>query len=170
MDTKKLTKLSLLTAIALIMFIIELRLPSLCPINGVKLGLANIVTVYAVYQFKPSEVAMLHFTRIILGAMFSGNVSTLLYSLSGGILCYIGMVLLKNVVPMKHMWIVSIVGAILHNTGQMIMAVIVMGSFTVLSYYPILIFSGCIAGFFTAMCAQYIIKKGALKSNESNIV
>lgn len=159
MDTKKLTKLSLLTAIALIIFIIELRLPSLSPIQGVKLGLANIITVYAVYQFKPSEVIMMLLVRIILGSVFSGNVSSFLYSISGGFLCLLGMLLLKNVIPQKYMCISSIIGAILHNTGQIIMAIIVMGSLSVVSYYPILIFSGCIAGFFTGMCAQYITNR-----------
>lgn len=157
MDTKKLTKLSLMTAISLIIFIIELRLPSLCPIQGVKLGLANIITVYAVYQFRPSEVAMMLFVRIVLGSIFSGNVSSFLYSISGGLLCLLGMLLLKRIIPKQYIWICSIIGAILHNTGQIIIAIILMGSISIITYYPILILSGCIAGLFTGISAQYLV-------------
>lgn len=157
MDTRKLTKLSLMTAISLIIFIIELRLPSLCPIQGVKLGLANIITVYAVYQFRPSEVAMMLFVRIVLGSIFSGNVSSFLYSISGGLLCLLGMLLLKRIIPKQYIWICSIIGAILHNTGQIIIAIILMGSISIITYYPILILSGCIAGLFTGISAQYLV-------------
>lgn len=159
MNTKKLTRLALLTAISLIMFIIELRLPNLCPIEGVKLGLANVVTIYAVYHYRPSEVVMMLLTRILLGVMFGGNVSTLMYSLAGGVLCLCGMLLLKKVIPIEHMWLSSIFGAILHNTGQLLVAMVIMGSISVVAYYPILVLSGCIAGFFTGMAAQYLTKK-----------
>lgn len=157
MDTRKLTKLSLMTAISLIIFIIELRLPSICPIQGVKLGLANIITVYAVYQFRPSEVVMMLFVRIVLGSIFSGNVSSFLYSISGGLLCLLGMLLLKRIIPKQYIWICSIIGAILHNTGQIIIAIILMGSIYIITYYPILILSGCIAGLFTGISAQYLV-------------
>ena len=144
---------------ALILFIIELRLPNLCPIQGVKLGLANIVTVYAVYNFKISETAMLLFARIFLGSLFSGNISSIFYSISGGILCFIGMIILKNIVPEKYMFISSIIGAILHNTGQILMAMLLMKTVSVIAYYPILLFSGCIAGLFTGIIAQIIVSK-----------
>jgi heptaprenyl diphosphate synthase len=169
MNTKKLTKLSLLTAIALILFIVELRLPNLSPISGVKLGLANVVTVYAVYQYKPSEVAMMLLVRILLGAIFSGNMVSLLYSLAGGVLCLVGMLLLKKIIPEKYMCIASIFGAILHNTGQIAMAVVLMGSLSVVAYYPILLLSGCIAGFFTGITAQYINNRAILKRKDSSI-
>ena len=64
MNAKKLTQLALLSTVALIIFIVELRIPNLVPIPGVKLGLANIVTVYAVYRYKPSEVFLIVMVRI----------------------------------------------------------------------------------------------------------
>ena len=67
---KRLTQLSLLTSMALIIFIIELRLPNLLPIPGVKAGLANIITVFAVYRFRKSEIAMIVIVRIFLGAVY----------------------------------------------------------------------------------------------------
>lgn len=159
MNTKRLTKLSLLTAIALIISMVELRLPNVCPIQGIKLGLSNIVTVYMVYQFKPNEVVMVLFARIVLSSTFSGNVPSLLYSMAGGTLCLVGMLLLKHIIPQRYIFISSILGAILHNTGQIVMAVILMGSFSVIAYYPILVLSGCIAGFFTGISAQYLVRR-----------
>ena len=159
MKTKKLTELSLLTAAALIIFIIELRIPNLVNMPGVKLGLANIITVYAVYRFTAKETLMIVVTRVILGSLFGGNVSVMIYSLSGAIFCLFGMILLKKVIPLRYIWLGSIVGAILHNTGQMGAALIMMRTPAVLAYYPPLIISGCIAGTFTGLCAGYVLKR-----------
>ena len=159
MKTKKLTRLALLTALALIIFIIELQFPDIIPLPGVKLGLANIITVYAVYKFSAKEVAMIVVSRVFLGSVFGGNISALPYSMSGALLCLVGMLLIKKAVPMNFIWLSSILGAILHNTGQMAAAVLMTGTLTVLSYYPFLIVSGCIAGAFTGICAQLLIKR-----------
>lgn len=157
MKVKKMTQLGLLTAIALIIFIVELRIPNLVPIPGVKLGLANIVTVYALYKYKPSEAALVLVARILLGSMFSGNMSSLLYSISGAFLCFVGMIFLCKIVPERFMWLSSIFGAVFHNIGQTIAAVILMGTFSVVAYLPFLIISGCIAGAFTGVCAQILV-------------
>ena len=162
MSTKKITQLSLLTAFALIIFIVELRIPNICPIRGVKLGLANIITVYAVYRFKASETAMLVFSRVILGSFFSGNVSALLYSISGAVFCLVGMLCVRKIIPEKYIWLCSILGAIFHNIGQICTAIVVMKTLAVIVYLPALIFFGCIAGFFTGMCASLIIKRLAV--------
>ena len=78
MDANRLARLGVLTAVALIIFIIELQIPNPFPIPGIKLGLANIVTVYAVYRFRAYEVALMVGVRITLGSVFSGNVMALL--------------------------------------------------------------------------------------------
>lgn len=159
MKTKRLTELSLLTAAALIVFIIEMRLPDLSPVQGVKLGLANIFTVYAVYRFSGKEVLLIVLTRVFLGAVFSSNFFALIYSLSGALLCLAGMLLLKKIIPQNYIWLCSIFGAVFHNTGQIAAAVIVMRSFSVMAYYPILIVSGCIAGAFTGFTAGFVLKR-----------
>ncbi|MGN0633240.1 MAG: Gx transporter family protein, partial [Oscillospiraceae bacterium] len=159
MNAKRLTQLALLSTIALIIFVVELRLPNLSPIPGVKLGLANIVTVYAVYHCTAKETSLILLTRIILGAVFSGNMIALLYSLGGGTLCLIGMLLLRKIIDEKHIWICSVMGAVLHNIGQIMVAIIVMKTIAVISYLPFLLVSGCIAGAFTGMCAQILITK-----------
>ena len=147
----------MLTAAALIVFIVELRFPDILPIAGVKLGLANIFTVYGVYRFTGKEVSLMLITRVVLGAVFSSNFSALIYSLAGAALCLAGMLIISRFIPVKYLWLCSIIGAMLHNTGQIIVAVILMGSFAVLYYYPILLVSGCIAGAFTGICAQLIL-------------
>ena len=165
MSTKKLTTLSMLTALALIIFIIELRLPDLSSIPGVKLGLANIITVYSVFYFKPTETMMLVGVRVLLGAVFSGNISALMYSLSGAVFCLCGMLIVKKIISEKHIWLCSIIGGILHNIGQIFMAVLVMHSFAVVSYLPVLIISGSLAGLFTGVCAQMVINRKGTNQN-----
>ena len=159
MKTKRLAELSMLTAAALIIFIVELRFPDILPVPGVKLGLANIITVYAVYRFSGKEVFLMVLTRVILGAVFSTNLSALIYSLAGALLCLAGMLLLRKIIPVKYLWLCSIIGAMLHNTGQMAVAVLVMRSAAVMAYYPVLTAAGCIAGAFTGICAQLVLKR-----------
>lgn len=158
MNVRKLTQLAMLTGVALIIFVIELQIPNPFPIPGIKLGLANIITVYAIYRYRAKEVMMIVFCRIFLAAMFSGNMMALVYSLAGSILCLTGMLGLRKIIDMGHIWISSIFGAILHNVGQISIAVLVMGK-GILVYFPFLLVSGCFAGAFTGICAQLIIRR-----------
>lgn len=153
---RKLTELAVLTAISLIIFVIELQIPNPFPIPGIKLGLANIVTVYAVYHYKAHEVAAMVAVRLILGAVFTGNFMALLYSAAGAFLCLVGMLILKSFIDEKHLWTASVFGAVLHNTGQMAAALLVTQTVQLLLYYPFLIVSGCLAGAFTGLCAQFV--------------
>ena len=159
MNIRRLTELALLSAVALIIFVIELRIPNPFPIPGVKLGLANIVTVYAVFRYRPSETAMIVTVRLLLGAMFSGNPSALLYSAAGAITCLCGMLLLRRILPEKQIWLCSVIGAMLHNIGQITAAVIIMQSFGVVAYLPILLVTGSLAGAFTGVCAQLLLNR-----------
>ena len=119
MTTGKLTELALLTAAALILYVVELQIPNPIPIPGAKLGLANIVTVYAVYRYRPGEVLMVVLVRIFLGSLFGGSMMTFLYSLAGSLLCLLGMLLLRHMVSGRAIWLASVLGAVLHNTGQL---------------------------------------------------
>lgn len=161
---KRLTELSVLTAVALIIFVVELQIPNPFPIPGIKLGLANIITVYAVYRYKPYEAAAITVVRLILGAVFAGNFAALIYSASGAALCLVGMLILRRFIDEKHIWISSVFGALLHNTGQMAAALIITQTPQILAYYPFLLLSGCLAGAFTGLCAQIVISR--LKKNK----
>lgn len=159
MSAKKLTQLSLLTAAALILYVIELHLPSPVLIPGVKLGLANIITVVAVYRFTPCETVLLVAVRIILGAIFAGNMSAFLFSVFGAVFCLCGMMIIRKLLPEKQLPLCSVLGAMLHNVGQMAAAVWVMGSLSVLAYLPILLVTGCVAGLFTGICAREVERR-----------
>ena len=77
------------------------------------------------------------------------------------------MLLLKRVIPLKYLWLCSILGAVLHNTGQTVMAVILMRSVAAAANYPILIVTGCIAGLFTGICAQTVLKRDPRNAEKS---
>ena len=159
MKAKRLAELAVLTATALIIFIIELQIPNPFPIPGIKLGLANIITVYAVYHYRAYEVIMIVAVRLLLGSIFSGNITALLFSTAGSLLCLTGMLLLRRIVDEKHIWLASVFGAVLHNTGQILMAVLLLQKPRLFAYYPFLVVSGCLAGAFTGLCAQLIIPR-----------
>ncbi|HCA05091.1 MAG TPA: heptaprenyl diphosphate synthase [Ruminococcaceae bacterium] len=156
MKPAKIAELGVLCAVSLIMFIIELQIPYPFPIPGIKLGLANIITVYAVYHYKAFEVAALTAVRLLLGSIFSGNFAALVYSFSGSALCLLGMLVLKRIIDEKHLWLSSVFGAVLHNTGQIIAAVLMLQTPQVIVYYPFLLVSGCFAGAFTGLAAQLV--------------
>lgn len=158
MKAKKLTELAMLTAVALIIFVVELQIPNPIPIPGVKLGLANIITVYAIYRYRAREVLLVVLCRTILGSIFGGNMMALFYSLAGGLLCLVGMLLFKRVLSHKHIWLCSVFGAVFHNIGQITVACLIAG-IGMLVYLPFLLLSGCLAGAFTGGCAQIVIRR-----------
>ena len=155
--TARLTRLALLTAIALTIFMVEAQLPVLVPIQGVKLGLANIVTVYAVFALGPGDALLILLSRVFLGAVFSGQMMTLFYSLGGGLLALLVMCLLRPVFHREYLWLCSPVAALFHNLGQLLVAAAIMETWAVLAYLPYLALSGVITGLFTGACAQLLI-------------
>ena len=157
MSIKKLVSIAMLTAVALIIFIVEAQIPSPVPIPGIKLGLANIVTVYAMFTFGPAPTLMIFLCRVFLGSVFSGQLISLLYSLGGGFLCYLSMLLMRKIVTEKHIWVCSVVGAVFHNVGQISVAVLITRTPGIAIYLPILLVTGIIAGLFTGFCAQYVV-------------
>lgn len=159
MKTKKLTTMALLTALALILFTVEAQIPPPVPIPGVKLGLANIITVYAMFALGPKEALCILLARVFLGSVFSGQMSTLFYSLSGGLLCYCAMLLLRKILTEQQIWVCSVIGAVFHNIGQMGMALMIFQSPSVLIYLPLLMLSGIVTGLFTGLCAQFLLRR-----------
>ena len=152
--TKKLALMAVLTAIALTIFMLEAQLPAPVPIPGVKLGLANIVTLILGRR----EAGAILAARIIMGAVFAGNPSAMLYSAAGGVLAYAAMCLLVGVVPEKRLWAVSAVSAVAHNMGQLLACVLVVKTPGVFIYAPALIVSGVITGVFTGFGAMYLVR------------
>ena len=162
MKTKKLTLLSLLTAIALTIFMVEAQIPALVPIPGIKMGLANIVTVFVVFAIGSKEAAAVLFARIFLGAVFAGNFSTIFYSAAGGGCAIAVTVLLKKILTKKQLWVAGALGAIAHSVGQMAMAITITATPGLIAYLPVMIVMSIITGTFTGLCAQFLVNRGNL--------
>ena len=160
MNTRKLTRMALLTAIALTIFMIEAQIPALVPIPGVKLGLANIVTVFAVFAMGPGEAASILFVRIFLGAVFAGNFSTIFYSGAGGLVAILVTIGLRKILTLKQLWVAGALGAIGHSVGQMAMAILITGTPEIIVYLPMMIVCSIITGIFTGLCAQLMLNRG----------
>ena len=160
MKTKKLTVMALLTAIALTIFMVEAQIPALVPIPGIKLGLSNIITVFAVFAMGPGEAAAILFVRIFLGAVFGGNFSTILYSGAGGACAILVTILLRRILTKKQLWVAGALGAIGHSVGQMAMAVLLTATPGLLVYLPVMILCSVISGTFTGLCAQILVNRG----------
>ena len=137
-QARRLTRAALLTAIALTIFLAEAQLPPPVPIPGIKLGLANIVTVYAMFALGPRDTLLILLSRIFLGAVFSGQMMTLL-------------------------WVSSPLSAVCHNLGQLLAAAAIAKSWVVLVYLPYLVLAGLITGTLTGLCAQLVV--GRLSRN-----
>lgn len=164
MNTKKLTVLSLLISIALIIYIIEAQLPPLTPVPGIKMGLSNIITLITMVWLGKKEAFTVLILRIVIGSIFAGLMISFVYSLSGGILCFLIMALLINILKKGQIWVVSILGAIAHNAGQIFAAIFMTSTWQVIYYFPILVISAVITGAFTGFVVLFLIKHTKLSS------
>ena len=156
--TKKLCFMAVLTAIALTIFMIENQLPSPVPIPGIKLGLANIITLTAMAILGRKEAGAILAARIIMGAIFACSPSTFIYSAAGGILAYIVMCVTIGLFKENQLWIVSALAAIAHNAGQLGACALIVKTPGIFAYAPILAASGVITGVFTGFAAIYLIR------------
>lgn len=168
LTTKQLTTCALLTAMALALSCLENLFPlSLAiPLPGVKLGLANIVTLFALYVLGPVQALMILFARCFLGALFAGNMNAVLYSLLGGFSAMAAMIALSHSRRLS-IYGVSIGGAAAHSCGQIAAAVLTLGNGAPLYYLPVLLgvslFSGTLTGLATACLFQGLAHTDLLK-------
>lgn len=157
--TTKMVYMSLLIAMALILFIFEAMIPIPFITPGAKLGLANLVIMIAVYtldSYKESFAVLL--IRILLSTFFAGSASTLIYSISGGVLSFIVTVIVKELGG-KYVSIigVSAAAAVFHNIGQLLVASLILNNFGVMLYLPILSLAGIGTGIFVGISANYLV-------------
>ena len=153
---RRLTVLAFLSGVALIIFTIEAQLPPLVPIPGVKLGLANIVTLFVLWQFGFREALSVLIVRTVLAALVTGRIVALAYSLSGGLLALCVCALLMPLFK-KQIWLCSMFGAVFHNIGQLAVACVIVKSTAVFAYFPVLAVSGIVTGLFTGLGAHFLI-------------
>ena len=155
--TRKITTAALLAAVALIIFVVEAQIPSLTPIPGIKLGLSNIVTLFALFTIGPWFALAVLTARILLGGLITGQAMSLLYSFSGGLLAFLISVGIYRFFPLKQVWVVSATAAVFHNIGQIAIAIAVTNTPQLMVYLPVLIVSGIVTGVFTGLCAQFLL-------------
>lgn len=156
MSLRKLIILGLLIAVALVLSYFERFIPLNFAMPGIKLGLANVVTLLALTIYKPKEIYFLVVIRVLLASAMIGSLMSFWYSLSGGLFSATAMMFMlmlpKDSVSMVG---VSVIGAICHNLGQVIIVMIITGSPSVgITYFPILLVSGIVTGIFIGYVAR----------------
>ncbi len=155
---RTLTVLSLSVAVAMLLSYIEHLLPPLLALPGVKIGLANIATVFALYTLGKRYAVTVSLVRVFLSALLFGNALGLLYSLSGAVLALLVMCLLMRSGLFSEIG-VSVAGGVLHNVGQIIAAAIVMRAAPLAAIYmPVLLISGVVAGIVVGVASGLLIR------------
>ncbi len=146
------------TALALIFSYIETLIPVNFGIYGVKLGLANLIIVVALYKIGIGEAFLLSVVRVVLSGFLFGNYFSIIYSLAGGMLSLAVMSLLKRSGGFSVMG-VSIAGGVFHNIGQLIVAMLVVETFSVIYYVPVLLTAGMLAGLVIGIAANGMLRR-----------
>lgn len=159
MTNKKMAILAILTALALGIHVLEAQIPLPVQVQGVKLGLANIVTMFALFAMGWRDAAMILTGRVLLGAVFAGF-GTLPYSAGGGLLAFLVAVAVKKILPEKQIWIAGLLAALAHSVGQLAVAALIGGTPYILFYLPVMLACSLITGSFTGLCVQILVIRG----------
>lgn len=146
------------TALALIFSYVETLIPVNLGIPGVKLGLANLIIVVALYKMRLSEAYLLSVVRVLLAGFIFGNYFSIIYRLAGGLLSLTVMALLKKWGGFSLQGI-SIAGGVFHNIGQLIVAAVVVETFSVTYYFPVLLVAGLLTGLVIGIVAEMMLKR-----------
>lgn len=158
---QKIISISLLVAQGVVIGLIENMIPypfAFAP--GAKLGLANLITIIALFTMPKRDSFLLIWLRLILTTLLGGTVSTFLYSMSGSLLSYFGMLLVKQLGPKRVSIIgISAAGGFLHNVGQLVTASWIAQSWSVMLYLPVLAFFGILSGIAIGIAANYLLQR-----------
>ncbi|MDE6760547.1 MAG: Gx transporter family protein [Lachnospiraceae bacterium] len=157
MNTRKITEFGLLLAVSLVLAYFESLLPVMIAVPGVKLGIANIVTMLILYRWGMKQAFFFMTLRIVMAGFLFSGITGILYSFAGGVFCIIAMSVMKKISFFSKMG-VSMAGAVFHNLGQILIAVIVMENAHILYYFPVLCLTGLISGFAVGYISTLLIK------------
>ena len=158
MKTKKITVMALTVALAMILSFVESQIPAFVAIPGVKMGLANIAVVFALYKLGWKEAILISLIRVFLVSLLFGTGASLFYSLAGAVLSLLGMIGLKATKLFSSV-VVSVAGGVLHNVGQIGMACLLLETDVLRYYLPFLALSGIIAGVVIGVIAAVMVKR-----------
>ena len=157
-NTKKLTTLAVTVSVAMILSFVESRIPAFVAIQGVKVGLANIAVIFALYKMGWREAIAVSIVRVFLVALLFGSAVSLAYSIAGAVISLSLMILLKKLGIFTEI-AVSVVGGISHNIGQILVAFLIFDTDAVFYYLPFLLVSGVIAGIAVGVASALLIKR-----------
>ena len=157
--SRKLAYLGLCTAVALILAYVEVLLPPLyTAVPGIKLGLPNIAIIFVLYRYGVRYAAAVSFVRIAVVALLFGNPMTFVYSLAGAALSLLVMSLLRRLDFLSIVG-VSVAGGVFHNVGQILMAMLLLGTAELGYYLIVLAITGTISGIFVGLCGAMAVKR-----------
>lgn len=146
-----------MAALALIFSYVEAIIPYSPGVPGIKLGIANVATVIALYKFGPKDAAAVSIIRIVIAGLLFNGLFGMLYSLAGAAVSLIGMILLKKT-DLFSVVGVSMAAGVLHNLGQLLMAAALISDLRIFFYFPVLLFSGIAAGILVGIVSAYILR------------
>ena len=144
-NSRELARFALLVALAMVLSWLESLVPLSLTVPGVKLGLANLVVIFALYKLGPRQAAVISLVRVLLITFTFGNAFSFAYSLTGAALSFVVMLLLKKTGKFSLLG-VSIAGGVCHNIGQILVAMAVLGTAELVWYLPALLIAGTVAG------------------------
>ena len=165
-DTKRLTLLSLLVSVAMVLSYLESLVPVFVSVPGVKMGFSNVATIFALYSLGPLAAVGVSIVRVVLSSLLFGNLEMMIYSLFGAALSLIFMIILKKSEMFSTMG-VSAVGGVMHNAGQSVAASILLRNSGVLYYFVPLVISGTLAGVVIGIISGIMIKRLGNKINKN---
>lgn len=155
---KSVALLGICSALAMVLSYLESLIPLSFAVPGIKLGLANIAIVFVLYKLGAKEAVIVSLVRIVWVAILFGNALTLAYSAAGAVLSLTAMILLKRTERFSTVG-VSVIGGILHNTGQILVAMMVMETAQIVYYLPVLCISGIAAGVAVGLVSAILVKR-----------
>lgn len=162
-SARKIAFLGLCTAIAMVFAYVELLLPPLfTAVPGIKLGLPNIAIIFVLYRIGLKEAAAVSFVRIAAVSLLFGNPMTFAYSVAGGVLSLAAMYALKRFDILSIVG-VSVAGGVLHNVGQILMAMLLLGTAELGYYLIVLAVTGTVSGVFVGLCGGFAVKRVFIK-------
>ena len=158
MKTKKLTVMALTVSVAMVLSFVESQIPAFVAVPGIKIGLANIAVVFALYRLGWKEAAGISLVRVLLVSLLFGSAASLFYSLAGAVLSLAGMGIMKKTGRFTEI-MVSVTGGVLHNIGQIAMASLILETNALRYYLPFLLASGIAAGVVVGLVAAVLVRR-----------
>ena len=163
-SAKKIAFLGVSVSLALILAYVESLLPPIyAAVPGVKMGLPNIVIIFILYRFGVKEAAAVSFVRIVAASLLFGSTVTFAYSMAGGVLSLVAMAILRRLDLLSAVG-VSVAGGVLHNVGQILTAILLLGRVEIGYYLVVLAITGVISGVIVGLCGSLVIKRFQTKN------